>query len=96
MIEAHKDGILLRVKVQPKASRNTIKFEQEGPLRVYVTAPPSDGAANKAVVNLVAKRLAVPKRTVKIVSGLSSRKKSILVEGMETAAAIAILSGDSK
>ncbi len=96
MIEAHKDGTLLRVQVQPKASRNTIKFEGEGPLRVYVTAPPVDGAANKAVVNVVAKRLAVPKRTVKIVSGLSSRKKSILVEGMKSASAIAILNDNSK
>jgi uncharacterized protein len=91
LIEPHKDGTLIRMQVQPKSSRNAIKIESDGPLRVYVTAPPSDGAANKAVIQLLAKRLSVPRRTVKIISGLASRKKGVLIEGMNSADAETIL-----
>jgi len=77
--------------VQPKASRNAIKVEKNRPLRVYVTAPPSDGAANKAVIEVLAKKLGIAKRKVSIVSGQTSRKKSVVVEDMEPAFAASIL-----
>ncbi len=77
---------LLDVRLTPRASRGSV--EVDGDLvRVRVTAPPVDGRANAALVELLAKRLGVPKRDVAIVRGLSSRTKRVAVEGMTVAEA---------
>ncbi|MGH2633316.1 MAG: DUF167 domain-containing protein [Tepidiformaceae bacterium] len=68
---------LVRVWVTPRASRNSVDgFDVEGVLRVHVTAPPADGAANAAVAKLLARALAVPGRDVVLVSGASARWKT--------------------
>ena len=68
------------IHVQPKASRNRI-VTQECTVKVYVTAAPERGRANKAVIELIASRLGVPKRAVSIISGERSRTKLLEVEG---------------
>ena len=70
----------IEVHVQPKASRNRI-VTQDGKVKVYVTAAPERGRANKAVVEVVALRLGVPKSAVSIISGARSRTKLLAVEG---------------
>jgi uncharacterized protein (TIGR00251 family) len=55
----------------------------EASIRVRVTAPPEDGKANDAVVALLAKRLGVPRRAVRVVSGATSRVKWLEVEGLD-------------
>ena len=70
----------IEIHVQPKASRNRI-VTQEGTVKVYVTAAPERGRANKAVIELIASRLGVPKRAVSIISGERSRTKLLEVEG---------------
>jgi uncharacterized protein (TIGR00251 family) len=66
----------LHVRVTPRASRDAIEgFDDAGVLRIRVTAPPADGAANKAVTKLLAAALGVPQRDVVLVSGASSRVK---------------------
>ncbi|GAB4325184.1 MAG: DUF167 domain-containing protein [Dehalococcoidia bacterium] len=67
---------MLNVRVTPRASRDAIEgFDDAGVLRVRVTAPPADGAANAAVARLLAKSLGLPARDVVLVSGVSARLK---------------------
>ena len=72
----------LSVRVTPRASANAIDgFDATGKLRVRVTAPPADGAANEAVTKLLAKALGLPQRDVVLISGATSRDKVFEVEG---------------
>lgn len=73
------DG-MLAVRVTPKASANRIEAEG-GTLRVRVTAPPDKGKANKAVIELVAKALGVPRSAVEIVRGETGREKLLRIGG---------------
>lgn len=70
----------LRVRVQPRASRNAIEKSAEG-LKVWVSAPPTDGQANRAVEELVAKAMGLAKSRVRVIRGETSREKVLEVEG---------------
>lgn len=66
----------LQVRVTPRSSRDAVEgFDAEGNLRVRVTAPPADGAANQAVARLLARALDVPARDVVLVGGATNRNK---------------------
>jgi uncharacterized protein (TIGR00251 family) len=73
----------ITVRLTPRASREEVGEERAGAILVRVTAPPVDGAANEALVRLLAKTLRVPKRAVTIVSGMTARKKVVEIEGMD-------------
>jgi uncharacterized protein len=75
-------GILLNVHVQPRASRTAISGWTEEGLRIRLTSPPVDGAANRLCTEFLAKIFGVPKSSVKVVTGEKSRKKVVRVEGM--------------
>jgi uncharacterized protein len=70
--------LLLTVRVTPRAGREAIALDS-GALRVRLAAAPVDGAANVALLTLLARRLRVPRRTVTLVRGASSRVKVIAV-----------------
>lgn len=70
----------IEIRVIPRARRNEIGGERQGRLVVRTTAPPADGAANKAVIELVAAHLGVPRRRVTIVSGAHARDKTLQIE----------------
>ncbi|MBI4012108.1 MAG: DUF167 domain-containing protein [Candidatus Rokubacteria bacterium] len=72
----------LTVQVQPRASRNEIVARGGGALRVRVTAPPADGAANEAVRALLAEALARPRADVTIVRGQAARTKLVRIAGL--------------
>ena len=74
----------VEIHVQPKASRTRI-VTQDGTVKVYVTAAPEKGRANKAVVEVMARRLGVQEGAVSIVSGERSRMKLLAVEGLSEA-----------
>ena len=77
-----KDGaVRIPVHVQPRASAEGFAGEHGGALKVRVTAPPADGKANEAVARLIADALGLPKGVVRVVSGHSSRRKLVEVEG---------------
>lgn len=69
------------VRVTPKASANKIKLEKGADgaslIRVYVTCVPEDGKANKAVIELLAKMLGIPKTALSVIRGETSREKTI-------------------
>lgn len=69
---------LLNVRVTPKASRDRIAVA-DGVVRIYVTAAPENGKANKRVCALVAKALGVPKSAVEVVRGQVSREKLLRI-----------------
>jgi uncharacterized protein len=77
--EAHPDGVVLPVRVQAGARRNTLRSPQDGSLRVCVTQAPEKGKANKAVVETLAKALKLRKTQLALLSGQTSRQKRFLV-----------------
>lgn len=72
--------MIIEVKVIPKASRNAVKVDGTK-LKAYVTAPPEDGKANKAVIDLLAAYYGVRKLSVRIVKGLRKPIKIVEVNG---------------
>jgi len=80
---SRKDGsFLLRVYVQPKASKNEIVGLHGDALKIRLTSPPVDGKANKALVAFIARTLSVPKRQVTLQSGQQNRNKVLKIEGV--------------
>jgi uncharacterized protein (TIGR00251 family) len=76
-------GVRFPVRLQPRASSNEIAGLQGEALKVRVTAPPVDGAANDALVALLARRLGVARGRVTIISGPASRNKMVEVAGID-------------
>jgi len=76
------DGISFELHVQPRASRNGVTGIQEGAVRIRLTSPPVDGAANEQCVKLLAVLLGVRRRDITIVSGETSRHKTVRVAGI--------------
>ena len=89
-IKEDPQGIVLRVILQPRSSRNMIAGLRGDALKIKVTAPPVGGAANKMCIQYLSKCLKMPKSSFQILSGHSSRTKHILVRpstGQPTSAA---------
>jgi uncharacterized protein (TIGR00251 family) len=74
------ESCTIKVRVQPKSSRNQVGGFQDGTLRVRVTAAPTEGQANAAVIALLAKTLGVSKSRLGIIRGYSSRDKVVSVD----------------
>jgi uncharacterized protein (TIGR00251 family) len=78
-----QDGVvLLHVKVQPRASRNAIGDVLGDELKIQITAPPVDSAANQALLEFLAERLECPRRSIQLVRGATSRHKVIALSGL--------------
>lgn len=90
-LTAVEGGVELAVIVQPRASRSRVVGEHDGMLKIQLAAPPVDGEANAALVELVAKRCGVAKRAVTLVSGETSRRKRVRVEGVGPAQVQAVM-----
>lgn len=88
---ARGDGVRLTVHVTARAADNSIAGVNGGAVRVRVTPPPADGAANSAVVALIARALSVPKSAVRIAAGASSRRKLVDVDGVSAEDAVRCL-----
>jgi uncharacterized protein len=85
LVDAGKDGAVLRVHVQPGASREGIAGVHGNALKVRVRAPATSGQANEAVLSLLAKELSVPATALTLTSGASSRDKRVLFAGLSAA-----------
>jgi uncharacterized protein len=83
---AEKDGaVTFAIRVHPRAKKNAISGELGDALKVSLTAPPVDGKANEACVDFLAKLLKVPKSSVSIAAGQTSRNKVVKVVGVSAA-----------
>jgi uncharacterized protein (TIGR00251 family) len=85
------DQVVLRVRVQPRASRDALGGERDGALVVRLTAPPVDGAANKALLRFLARALGVAPSALRIASGAKGRDKRVSVTGLDAATVLARL-----
>jgi uncharacterized protein (TIGR00251 family) len=74
-------GLMLQLRVQPRARRTALEPTAEGGLKAAVTAAPADGKANQAVIALLADAWRLPKSTMEIVRGATAREKTLSVAG---------------
>jgi uncharacterized protein (TIGR00251 family) len=73
-------AVTVDILVQPRASRAKIGPMHDGRIKVAVTAPPVDGEANAAVIELLAKQLGIARGSIEVVAGASSRRKTLRIE----------------
>ena len=93
MLSIHETagGISFQVKVHPRAKKNGITGTLGEALRLSLTAPPVEGRANEACIEFFARLLKVPRSSITIASGRSSRLKVIRITGITTAEFRALL-----
>jgi len=84
-LTSQSDGVLLAIKLQPRASMDEIGEPLGAELRIRVTAPPVDAAANEALIRLLAATLDCPRGKVELVRGHTSRHKVVKVYGVTVA-----------
>jgi uncharacterized protein (TIGR00251 family) len=95
-MQTKNDAVIVKVRVQPKAARDAIVGEHGGALKVAVTAAPEKGKANKAVVEVFSKALGIPKSSIELVGGATSRDKTFAIRGASREAIEALVDkGDS-
>lgn len=82
VVTTGKGGVRFSVQVQPRASRTEIAGAYGSALKVRLHAPPMDGAANDALIEFLAGELRIPRRAVRIVTGHSSRTKTVEIDGV--------------
>jgi len=87
------DGVTLAIKLQPRAAKNEIGQPHGPELRIKVTAPPVDAAANEALLRLVADTLDFPRSKVELIRGHTARHKAVKIYGATPAAIMAKLGG---
>ncbi len=81
-VRAHKEGVVLAVHVQPRASRTEAGGLHGRALKIRVAAPPADGAANDALAQFLARACSIPRTAVEIESGAKGRQKRIFLKGV--------------
>ncbi len=91
-LQPSADGVLIRLYVQPRSSRNQIVGLHGDSLKVKITAPPVEGSANSCCCDFLARLFGLPKGRVELVSGERSRLKRVLLRDVELDSAAAVLS----
>ena len=92
-VEVKGSVVRVAVHAQPRASRSEIVGQHGAALKVRLQAPPVDGAANEALVRLLAESLGVSQRSVRVVAGATSRAKTVEIDGTTEDAVRALVSG---
>jgi uncharacterized protein (TIGR00251 family) len=93
VIQSTADGIIISIRVIPRAGRSGLAGTRGDALLVRLRAAPVEGAANAELIDVIATALDVPKRAVSIVAGERSRQKRVRVSGIDTATAESRLVG---
>ena len=82
-IQESDNAIRVEVKIQPRSSRNQIVGEQDGVLKIKLTAPPVEGEANQALIDFLARQLLkIPRKNVILLRGDTARNKLIEIKGI--------------
>lgn len=79
MFKETKDGLQIQLKILPNASKNQIVKDDIG-VKVKLTAQPIEGKANKALIEFLSKQLKVPKTSIIITKGETSKEKTLLIK----------------
>ncbi len=77
-LELKDDGILLRIKISPNSSKNQVMIDGDV-IKIKVTAQPIEGKANKAVIEYLSKQIKIPKTSIEIVKGDTSKEKTLFI-----------------
>jgi len=83
MWKATPEGVVIPIKVSPKASRNSILGWENGELKIRIAAHPEKGAANDELLAFLSKELKIPKTRIQLLSGSTSRHKRICLIGID-------------
>jgi len=94
-LREHPNGVTLAVKVQPRAARNQIGGLQGSELKISVTAPPVEDAANDALLRFLGEVLGCPRGRVQLLRGRASRHKTVFIQGFSAATVLARLSAET-
>lgn len=81
-INSCENGIRFSAVIQPRSSRNEVSGIHDNSLKIRLTSPPVDGAANKTLVKFLAKWLGLSPSKIRIVAGLSNKNKTIEIDGI--------------
>lgn len=79
MIKETKDGLIVNIKISPNSKKNEIINERDF-TKIKITAQPIDGKANKALIEFLSRNFKIPKTSIKILKGETSKEKTILFE----------------
>jgi hypothetical protein len=90
-LRADAEGVVLSVKVQPRASVNQVGEAMGNELRIKVTAPPVDSAANEALIRFLAETLGCGRGRIELLRGHTSRHKILRIRGLSLDAVAAVL-----
>jgi len=90
-VTAKPEGVVINVRVTPRATRNEICGEQAGAVRIRLQAPPVEGKANNALLRFLAAQLGIPRRRITVVAGEKGRNKRVLIAGLDAKAVVARL-----
>ena len=82
-IQLTTNGILLRLRIVPRASRTEVVGLYGDAIRIRLSAPPVDGAANETLLRFLSDRLSVPRSAVRLIAGDTSRSKVVTVSGID-------------
>lgn len=94
MLKQTSDGILVNIKIVPNSSKNDIVLEDEF-VKIKITAQPIEGKANKALIEFLSKKFKIPKTSIEIVKGETSKEKTLLFKTSEEAKQNLIISSFS-
>ena len=87
-VNDYQDGIKIRVRVTPRASKNMVVGVRGRNLAIKLTSPPVEGRANKDLIKYIAKKLGVASSSVSIIKGETSRDKTLYVLGLDSSTAL--------
>ena len=79
-----KEGIVIEVKVEPRSSQKRIAGIMDNVVKVKLTAPPVDGAANEQLIEIISEATGIRKSAIKILKGTSSKRKTVEIKGVDS------------
>lgn len=91
-IKQNKRGITLSIVVTPRSTSNSVAGTIDGRLKIKLTSPPVDGQANVGLINYLSKLLKIKKSSIEILKGETSKKKTVLIEGLGKEKLLSIIS----
>jgi uncharacterized protein (TIGR00251 family) len=92
MIADTPDGCTLTLRIHPGARRNSVTGTHDNALKISLTTPPTDGRANDALIAFLAEQLRLPQARIALLSGLTSRSKTVRITGLNAEEVRALLS----